>query len=144
MSIRYKVVKQVFGFDKTGTEKYVVKAVTGETLTFDKVCTQVTQVCGAHRGTVAQITSGLFDVMLYHLDRGHSVQFGEFGTLRPGLRTYAQDSEQTANASAVYRRKINFIPGKMFKNFLKDVSISCRMKPARKRTEEKAMANGSA
>ncbi len=124
MSIRYKVVKQVFGFDKTGTEKYVVKAVTGKTLTFDKVCAQVTQVCGAHRGTVSQVISGLFDVMVNHLDMGHSVQLGEFGTLRPGLRTHAQDSKQTANASAVYRRKINFISGSMLKNFLKDIPLS--------------------
>ena len=123
MSIRYKVVKQAFGFDKTGTEKYVIKTVTGEMLTFDKVCAQVTQICGAHRGTVTQVIGGLFDVMANHLDMGHSVQLGEFGTLRPGLRTKAQDSEKTANASAVYRRKINFTPGRMFKNFLKDVSI---------------------
>ncbi len=32
MSIRYKAVKQVSGFDKAGTGKYAVKAVTGETL----------------------------------------------------------------------------------------------------------------
>ncbi len=80
MSIRYKTVKQVSGFDKTGTAKYAVRTVTDEMLTF--------------------------------------------GTLRPGLRTRAQDSEQTANAPAIYRRKMNFMPGSMFKHFLKDVSLS--------------------
>ncbi len=80
MSIRYKAVKQVSGFDKTGTGKYAVRTVTGETM--------------------------------------------PFGTLRPGLGTCAQDSEQTANALAVYRRTMNFMPGSMLKNFLKDVSVS--------------------
>ncbi len=56
MSIRYKAVKQVSGFDKTGTGRYTVKTVTGEMLTFDKVCTQVTHACGAHRGTVTRAT----------------------------------------------------------------------------------------
>ncbi len=79
MSIRYKTVKQVSGFDKAGTGKYAVKTVTGETL--------------------------------------------PFGTLCPGLRTRAEDSEKIANISAVYRRKMNFMPGSMFKNFLKDVSL---------------------
>ncbi len=79
MRIRYKAVKQISGFDKTGTGKYAVKAVTGETL--------------------------------------------PFGTLRPGLRTHAQDSEQTANAAAVYRCTMNFMPGSMLKNALKDVSL---------------------
>ncbi len=80
MSIRYKAVKQVSGFDKTGTGKYAVKAVTGETL--------------------------------------------PFGTLRPGRRTHAQDSEQAANALAVYHREMNFMPGSMLKNFLKDIPLS--------------------
>ncbi len=80
MSIRYKTVKQVSGFDKTATGKYAVKAVTGETPTFD--------------------------------------------TLRPGLEARSEDSEQTANALAVSRRKMNFMPGSMFKPFLKDVPLS--------------------
>ena len=79
MSIRYKVAKQVSGFDKAATAKYAVKTVTSETLTF--------------------------------------------GTLRPGLGTCAQDSEQTANAAA-YRRTMNFIPGSMLKNVLKGVPLS--------------------
>ncbi len=79
MSIRYKAVKQVSGFDKTATGKYAVKAVTGKTLTF--------------------------------------------GTLCPGLGTRAQDSEQTANAAVVYRRKMNFMPGSMLNNCLKDVPL---------------------
>ncbi len=55
-----------------------------------------------------------------------------FGTLRPGLGTRAQDSEQTANASAVYRRKMNFMPGSMLKNVLKGVSISRPGEPSPK------------
>lgn len=124
MSIQYKVVKQAFGFDETQTEKYVLKTVTGEMLTFNKVCNQVCQVCGVHRGAVTLVIGGLLDVMVNNLDMGHSVQLGEFGVLRPGLRTRAQDSEETATAQAVYRRKINFAPGKMLQNFLKDVSIT--------------------
>ncbi len=88
MSIRYKAVKQISGFDKTATGKYAVKTVTGETLTF--------------------------------------------GTLHPGLETHAQDSEQTANAAAVYRCKMNFMPGKMFKPFLKGVSVSRPDEPSPK------------
>ena len=91
MSIRYKTVKQVSGFDKAGTGKYAVKAVTGKTLTF--------------------------------------------GTLRPGLGTRAQDSERTANAAAVYRRKMNFMPGSMLKNFLKGVPLSRPDEPNSKEDE---------
>ncbi len=56
MSIRYKAVKQVSGFDKTATGKYAVKTVTSETLTFNNVCAQVTRICGTHRGMVTRVT----------------------------------------------------------------------------------------
>lgn len=124
MSIQYKVVKQVFGFDKTRSEKYVVRSVTGEMLTYDKVCNQVCQITGMHRAVVTVIIAGLLDVMVNNLDMGHSVKLDDFGVLRPGLRAKAQDSEKEADSNTVYRRRIIFTPGKMLKSFLNDVSIT--------------------
>lgn len=124
MSIKYKVVKQIFGFDKTKTPQYVVKTVSTGIVDFNKVRSQVTQVSGAHRGMVNLVIDGLIDVMVNNLDMGHSIQLGEFGILRPGIRAKAQDTEETANAETIYRRRINFVPGKLLKNFLRDVSIN--------------------
>lgn len=124
MSIKYKVVKQVFGFDKSKTPQYVVKTVTSGVVDFNKVRSQVTQICGAHRGTVNLVIDGLIDVMVNNLDMGHSIQLGEFGTLRPGIRAKAQDTEETATAETIYRRRINFVPGRLLKNFLREVSIN--------------------
>lgn len=124
MSIKYKVVKQTFGFDETKKLRYVVKPVTTGVLTFNKVRAQVMQICGAHRGTVNQVIDGLIDVMINNLEMGHSVQLGEFGTMRPGIRAKAQEKEADATSESVYRRKVNFVPGKLLKNFLQDVSIN--------------------
>lgn len=124
MSLKYKVVKQVFGFDETKTPRYVVKPVNTGVLDFDKVRAQVTQICGLHRGLVNVVIDGLLDVMVNNLDMGHSVQLGDFGTLRPGIRAKAQQTEETANADSIYRRKINFVPGRFLKNYLRDASVS--------------------
>ncbi len=124
MSITYKVVKQVFGFDKEKTPKYVVRAVTGEMLTFDKVRHQVAQISGIHRATVNSVVEGLLDVLVNNLDMGHSVQLGEFGVLRPGMQAKAQATEEDVKASTIYRRKIIFVPGKMLKELLRNVSVN--------------------
>ena len=124
MSIKYKIVKQIFGYDTTRTVKYVAKSVTGEMLTFDKVRKQTAEICGIHRGTTNLVLDGLLDVLVNNLDMGHSVQLGEFGILRPGIRAKAQDEEKAVSADTVYRRRINFVPGKMLKNFLRDVSVT--------------------
>lgn len=128
MSIQYKVVKQIFGFDKSKTPHYLVKPVISGVLPFDKVRSQVTQICGIHRGTVNVVIDGLLDIMVNNLDMGHSIQLGEFGTLRPGIRAKAQATEEEANAETIYCRKINFTPGRLLKNFLRDASIN-RMAP---------------
>ncbi len=124
MSITYKVVKQVFGFDKEKTPKYVVRTVTSEMLAFDKVRLQVSQVSGIHRATVNSVIEGLLDVLVNNLDMGHSVQLGEFGTLRPGMKAKAQTTEEAVTASTIYRRKIIFAPGRMLRDFLRNVSVN--------------------
>lgn len=124
MSIGYKVVKQVFGFDKTQTAKFVVRSVTGEMLAYDKVCLQVSQICGIHRGIVTVVIGGLLDVMVNNLDMGHSVKLDDFGVIRPGLRAKAQNSEKEANGNTIYRRRIVFTPGKMLKSFLDGATVT--------------------
>jgi len=75
---------------------------------------------------------------------GHSVQLGEFGVLRPGLRTKAQDTADTANVDAIYRRKINFVPGKMLKSCLKDAAVTRAAESASKTVnDDNSGANGS-
>lgn len=59
MGLKYVVAKQVFGFDQTRTAKFVQKQVITGQVSFNKLCTQVGQICGAHRGTVQLVIAGL-------------------------------------------------------------------------------------
>lgn len=124
MSIKYKVVKQVFNFDQTATEKFVARAVIGEMLPFEKVCNQVCQISGMHRAIVPVVLGGLLDVLVNNLGMGHSVQLDQFGTFRPGIQSKAQKSEEEATVDTIYRQKVTFVPGKMLKSFLNDVSVT--------------------
>ncbi len=142
MSIQYKVVKQVFGFDQTQSEKFVARAVTGQMLPSDQFCNQVCQITGIHRSVVGAVFGGVLDVLVNNMNMGHSVQLGEFGCLRPGIHAKAQDSAEEATASTVYRRKINFVPGKMLKNFLNDVSVTRMTMPDVDYTDGSSKGNG--
>lgn len=124
MPLKYVVTKQVFGFDKTKTEKYVARQVTSGQVSFNKLCAQVGQICGAHRGTVQLVIAGLVDALVNNLDDGKSVQLGEFGIFRPGIRAKAADSEDGASAGSIYRRKVNFVPGTALKEAMNKASIT--------------------
>ena len=124
MGLKYVVAKQVFGFDQTRTAKYVPKQVLSGQVSFSKLCTQVGQICGAHRGTVQLVIAGLVDAMINNLDDGKSVQLGEFGIFRPAIRAKASDKEEDANGEKIYRRKINFTPGMALKNTMNKTSVT--------------------
>lgn len=124
MGLKYVVTKQVFGFDETRTAKYVPKQVITGQVAFEKLCTQVGQICGAHRGTVQLVIAGLVDALVNNLDDGKSVQLGEFGIFRPSIKAKASDSEEEADASRIYKRKIIFTPGSALKRAMNNTSIT--------------------
>lgn len=124
MAQDYVVTKRVFGFDDTKTAKYVVTPVSAGEVTFEKLCSQVVQICGAHRGVTQQVTAGLIDAMISNLEDGKSVRLGDFGIFRNSFRTRATDSEEDANVSCIRRRRIVFTPGKAFKNAINDMSVT--------------------
>ena len=124
MALKYVVTKQVFGFDKSKTEKYVARQVVSGQVSFSKLCTQVGQICGAHRGTVQLVIAGLVDALINNLDDGKSVQLGEFGTFRPGIRTKAASTEEDVSAENIYRRRIIFTPGTALKDVMNKASVT--------------------
>ena len=124
MALKYVVTKQVFGFDESKTEKYVARQVVSGQVSFSKLCTQVGQICGAHRGTVQLVIAGLVDVLTNNLDDGKSVQLGEFGTFRPGIRAKAASTEEGVSAENIYRKRIIFTPGIALKDVMNKVSVT--------------------
>lgn len=124
MGLKYVVAKQKFGFDETRTEKFVVKQVTSGKVSFSKLCTQVGQICGAHRGTVQLVIAGLVDVLVNNIEDGKIVQLGEFGTFRPAINAKAADTEEEANATTIYRKTVRFTPGMALKSTLENASVT--------------------
>lgn len=124
MGLKYVVTKQVFGFDETRTAKFVPKQVITGQVAFSKLCSQVGQICGAHRGTVQLVIAGLVDALVNNLDDGKSVQLGEFGIFRPSIKANASDTEEEVDASKIYRRKIIFTPGKALKEVMNNTSVT--------------------
>lgn len=123
MAIKYEVKKVVFGFDKTNTEKFVAQTKVLGLVKFDKLCEEVQKVSMAPRGVVKMVIDGLIDTLNMDLDKGYSVQLGDFGCFRPGLNAKSQVGSEAVDANTVYRRKIIFTPGSYFKEMLSDATV---------------------
>lgn len=130
MAIKYEVKKVVFGFDETKTEKFVAQTKVLGTVGFKNLCEEVQKVSMAPRGVVKMVIDGLIDTLNMDLDKGYSVQLGEFGCFRPGLNAKSQTGADDVDANTVYRRKIIFTPGSYFKNMLGKVTVE-RLEPGK-------------
>ena len=124
MALNYEVKKRVFGFDKTKTEKYVAQLKTMGMVEFGDLCDEVTKVGMAPRGVVKMVLDGLIDTLNMNINKGFSVQLGDFGCFRPGLNAKSQDKEEDVKSDTVYRRKIIFTPGQQFKEMLTRASVT--------------------
>ena len=124
MALNYEVKKRVFGFDKTKTEKYVAQLKTLGMVEFEDLCDEVTKVGMAPRGVVKMVLDGLIDTLNMNINKGFSVQLGDFGCFRPGLNAKSQDKEEDVKSDTVYRRKIIFAPGQQFKEMLTRASVT--------------------
>ena len=123
MAIKYEVKKVVFGFDKTKTEKFVAQAKVLGMVEFKTLCEEVQKVSMAPCGVVKMVIDGLIDTLNMDLDKGYSVQLGDFGCFRPGLNAKSQTGVKDVDANTVYCRKIIFSSGSYFKEMLNKVTV---------------------
>lgn len=115
MAFNYEVKKRVFGFDKTKTEKYVAQMKTLGIIQFGDLCDEVTKVGMAPRGVVKMVLDGLIDTLNININKGFSVQLGDFGCFRPGINAKSQDKQEDVKSDTVYRRKIILLRGSILK-----------------------------
>lgn len=124
MAFNYEVKKRVFGFDESKTEKYVAQMKTLGLIPFGDLCDEVTKIGMAPRGVVKMVLDGLIDTLNMNINKGFSVQLGDFGCFRPGINAKSQDREEDVKSDTVYRRKIIFTPGQHFKEMLTRASVT--------------------
>lgn len=124
MAIRYKKKQITLCFDKENkVEKYVAANVLVGNISYKKLCDEVCQRTGIHRGIVDVVLKGVQDAMISFMEEGFSVKLDEFGSFRPGISAKGQDSVGDVNAHTIIRKKIVFTPGSRFKSMLTDAGL---------------------
>lgn len=129
MGLQYVVAKRVFGFDKSKTEKYVVKPVSAGELSFEKLCAKVSRILGIHRKIVDLVAVGLVDIMAEEIDDGKTVVLGEFGRFRPTIKGKTANTQEEITSGSIIRKRILFYPGKAFGQMLEGMSVTKMVMP---------------
>ena len=123
MALKYVVKKRVFGFDKTKTEKYVAQNVITNTVNFRDLCKEVSMFGMIPEGAVKHVIDALIDALNTNLNKGLSVQLGDFGCFRPGMNCKSQNEEKRCRCRYRSTSENRIYPGYKFKDMLDNVSI---------------------
>ena len=123
MALRYVVKKRMIGFGKEKTEEYVAQNFITNTVNFKDLCDEISKVGMVPSGAVKFVLDALIDKLNINLNKGISVQLGDFGQFRPGISSESQETEAAVDSDTIRRVKIVFTPGYKFKDMLKKASI---------------------
>ena len=91
-------------------ERYVTRPIRYSTIGVDEICDYVASDSTLPRAYVAAVAEGIFKQIEEMLLNGHSIKLPNLGTLRFSLSAKARKTVEEAGATAVYRRRIIFIP----------------------------------
>lgn len=80
----------MIGFGKEKTEKYVAQNFITNTVNFKDLCDEISKVGMVPSGAVKFVLDALIDTLNINLNKGISVQLGDFGQFRPGISSESQ------------------------------------------------------
>lgn len=123
MALKYVVNETVFGFDKTGTTKYVARPVLAGTVKYSELCDQIAKLNAVSpRSVVRMVLDGLAEVLEHNLTNNYSVKMGDLGTFRPGLNCKSQRKETDVKAGS-FHRKVIFTASPHLRRVLGDTTV---------------------
>ena len=121
----FRVSKQAITlhYRKDKPTAYKLQLVREQTVKYKQLCKNVAASTGIRKGEVEDVLDALSQQMAQMMEMGHPVQLGVIGTFKPTLRTKCAKSMDDLSADNVVRRRIQFIPGEIFKDMLADMDV---------------------
>ncbi|MBO5080429.1 MAG: HU family DNA-binding protein [Bacteroidaceae bacterium] len=102
---------------------YKLQLVREQVVKYKQLCKNIAATTGIRKGEVEDVLDALSQQMVQMMELGHPVQLGIMGTFKPTLQTKCAKSMDELSVDNVVRRRIQFIPGEVFKDMLADMEI---------------------
>lgn len=121
----FRVTKQAITlhYKKEKPVAYKLQLVREQVVKYKQLCKNIAATTGIRKGEVEDVLDALSQQMVQMMELGHPVQLGILGTFKPTLQTKCAETMEELSVNNVVRRRIQFIPGEVFKDMLADMEI---------------------
>ena len=124
MGLQYRKAKMVLNYRETKPEVFKLRQLTYPAVTFAQLVNECSNSCGVNPTHTKAVIDALVDRLVHYMEIGHGVQMGSFGSFKPTFNSKAVQSLEDATLETVKVKKIQFYPGKAFRDMLNDLTIT--------------------
>ena len=127
MGIQYRKAKVTLTYRDEKPQVYKLRQLTYPQVTYEQLLGMV-QIVGVNRAQTRAVVDALLQSLVHYMEIGHGVKMGDFGQFKP---TFLSKTVKTLDGlegdeamKTIKVKRIQFFPGKAFKDMLSNLAIS--------------------
>jgi predicted histone-like DNA-binding protein len=124
MGLQFRKTKMKLNYLEEKPEVYKLQQLTFPQVTFAQLVNECSNSCGVNTAQTKAVIDALVNRLVHYMEIGHGVRMGDFGSFKPTFTVKVAKTLEEATEDTIRKKKINFYPGKAFKNMLNDLSIT--------------------
>ena len=124
MGLQYRKAKVKLTFMEDKPERYKIKQLTFPQVTTAQLVRECSESCGVNSAQTRAVVDALVNRLVHYMEIGHGVSLGTFGSFKPVFTSKTAKTYDEADASTVTRKKVQFYPGKAFKDLMSEMTIT--------------------
>jgi len=124
MGIQVRKAKMRLTFREEKPEVFKLRQLTYPAVTFAQLVNECSNSCGVNPAQTKAVIDALVNRLVHYMEIGHGVKMGDFGSFKPTFNAKTARSLKETTLETVTVKKVQFYPGKAFKQMLSNLSIT--------------------
>ena len=124
MGLQYRKGKVTLNFRDEKPQVYKLLQLTYPAVTTAQLVSECANSCGVNATQTKAVIDALVNRLVHYMSIGHGVRMGDFGSFKPVFLSKTTQTLEEATPETIRLKKVQFFPGKAFKDMLTELSIT--------------------
>ena len=124
MGLQYRKGKVTLNYREEKPQVYKLLQLTYPAVTTAQLISEISQSQGVNPSQTKAVIDALANRLVHYMEIGHGVKIDGLGSFKPTFNSKTTQTLEEATEETIKVKKIQFYPGKAFKQMLNDLPIS--------------------
>ena len=123
MGLQYRKGKVVLNYRESKPEMFKLLQLTYPQVKYAQLVSECSISCGVNPAQTKSVIDALVNRVVHYMEIGHGVRVGELGSFKPVFTSKVTETLEEATPETIKMKKVQFFPGKAFKDMLDNLAI---------------------